>query len=177
MRTNICGVTEQKAIFLDWSSSCKLYYGKPNIHQKRYYKGLKTGDFNPAQLMRMDLDAAMFAFNDYVRQAIELVDKYLDRLSLERNDFADGNIMTDNLGSLICPSKGALLHFRGLVCNEYVCTHGNVSENSKASAIKAARQPFLQEVHSLWMYREKNPAVRLPRGQLLRDVRHQYGRC
>ena len=52
----------------------------------------------------MDLDAAMFAFNDCVRQAFETVEMYLLRYEHATGDF-DGNVAIDFLGNFICPTK------------------------------------------------------------------------
>ena len=56
------------------------------------------------QLVIMDLDAAMFVFNDYLRQAFETVEMYLLRYEYATGDF-DGNVAIDFLGNFICPTK------------------------------------------------------------------------
>ena len=52
----------------------------------------------------MDLDAAMFVFNDYLRQAFETVEMYLLRYEHAMGDF-DGNVAIDFLGNFIRPTK------------------------------------------------------------------------
>ena len=67
------------AISLDWSSMCQLAEGNPRCHRKRYYGDLRKSTCTIEQLKLMDMDAAMFAFNEYVRQASDKVDEYLIR--------------------------------------------------------------------------------------------------
>ena len=148
--------TQQMAVFLDWSSTCKLAC-KPSIHPKRYYGGLKDSSPTAAQLVTMDLDAAMFAFNDYVRQAFEMVEMYLLRYEHATGDFTDGNVAIDFLGNLICPTKQELELFQYLIGSVYKHRFLKVSETSKANDIAAARAPFMREIDSLWKMKQENP--------------------
>ena len=35
-------ITNTMAVFLNWSSSCKMSQSRPSIHPKPYYKGLEN---------------------------------------------------------------------------------------------------------------------------------------
>ena len=144
-------MTYTRAIFLDWSSSCRMTKDRPVDHSKPFYKGLGASAHTKEQLISMDLDAAMFTFNHYTRQALALADAYLVRYEHHpRSDRKNWNLAFDYLGNEICPTRDTLEQFKRLICVVYQQSHLKVSESSKHSEIVAARAPFLKEMASLW---------------------------
>ena len=151
--------TEQMAVFLDWSSMCKLAEGNPRIHSKRYYSDLRKSKYTIGQLKRMDMDAAMFAFNEYVRQASDQVDEYLIRYEhVKVDDFNDGNAMYDYVGNLLHPTKTECEQFKRLITANYWKVARKVSESSPATAIAKGRAAFQEELQSLWRMNRGSPS-------------------
>ena len=154
--------TEQMAVFLDWSSTCKLAEGNPRIHPKRYYGDLRKSNCTAERLKLLDLDAAMFAFNEYVRQASDLVDEYLIRYEhVQISEYNDGDAMWDHLGNPLRPTKTELEQFKRLIPATYWKVAREVNESSIATVIAKGRTAFKEATESLWILNHGNPSTSL----------------